>query len=110
PWCHGAHRTVTSPPVGLRKNSSSRSVRSGTASGKVLAKKPPTASRATSWSKPGAPWKGRKRVQVNDRSRFGSAIIMNPPRGQMCKIGRAHVELQSPYDLVCRLLLEKKNK
>ena len=29
------------------------------------------------------------------------------PRG---KIGRAHVELQSHSDLVCRLLLEKKNK
>src|SRR6266705_6544535 len=27
-----------------------------------------------------------------------------PPR----EIGRAHSELQSPYDLVCRLLLEKK--
>src|SRR5438552_4369057 len=27
-----------------------------------------------------------------------------------CKIGRAHVELQSPDHLVCRLLLEKKNK
>src|SRR5437867_3821721 len=26
------------------------------------------------------------------------------------QIGRAHVELQSPYDLVCRLLLEKKKK
>src|SRR5438094_5132525 len=26
------------------------------------------------------------------------------------EIGRAHVELQSPYDLVCRLLLEKKKK
>ena len=26
------------------------------------------------------------------------------------KIGRAHVELQSHHDLVCRLLLEKKNK
>src|SRR5437867_9108115 len=25
------------------------------------------------------------------------------------EIGRAHSELQSPYDLVCRLLLEKKN-
>src|SRR5256885_5069166 len=25
------------------------------------------------------------------------------------KIGRAHVELQSPCNLVCRLLLEKKN-
>src|SRR5438876_1724690 len=26
------------------------------------------------------------------------------------EIGRAHVELQSPVHLVCRLLLEKKNK
>src|SRR5437867_5565065 len=26
----------------------------------------------------------------------------------LIKIGRAHSELQSPYDLVCRLLLEKK--
>src|SRR5438094_6674798 len=26
------------------------------------------------------------------------------------EIGRAHSELQSPYDLVCRLLLEKKKK
>src|SRR5437867_13155590 len=26
------------------------------------------------------------------------------------QIGRAHVELQSPYDPVCRLLLEKKKK
>src|SRR5256885_9761822 len=26
------------------------------------------------------------------------------------QIGRAHVELQSPCNLVCRLLLEKKNK
>src|SRR5207248_10840916 len=26
------------------------------------------------------------------------------------EIGRAHAELQSPYDLVCRLLLEKKNQ
>ena len=26
------------------------------------------------------------------------------------QIGRAHVELQSHHDLVCRLLLEKKNK
>src|SRR5574337_1453614 len=26
------------------------------------------------------------------------------------KIGRAHVELQSPLNLVCRLLLEKKKK
>src|SRR5438094_5341557 len=26
----------------------------------------------------------------------------------LVQIGRAHVELQSPYDLVCRLLLEKK--
>src|SRR5256885_3492744 len=26
------------------------------------------------------------------------------------EIGRAHVELQSPCNLVCRLLLEKKNK
>src|SRR5699024_11854488 len=28
----------------------------------------------------------------------------------LIKIGRAHVELQSRFDLVCRLLLEKKNK
>src|SRR2546427_5423462 len=27
-----------------------------------------------------------------------------------CKIGRAHVELQSQSNLVCRLLLEKKKK
>src|SRR5438552_14561338 len=30
-------------------------------------------------------------------------------RVQRSKIGRAHVELQSPDHLVCRLLLEKKN-
>src|SRR5437867_7395007 len=29
-------------------------------------------------------------------------------RDEAEEIGRAHVELQSPYDLVCRLLLEKK--
>src|SRR2546426_1674285 len=30
------------------------------------------------------------------------------PDGSEVKIGRAHVELQSPCNLVCRLLLEKK--
>src|SRR5260370_41545125 len=30
--------------------------------------------------------------------------------GESVKIGRAHVELQSHLNLVCRLLLEKKNK
>ncbi|MCQ0011366.1 hypothetical protein [Actinomadura madurae] len=27
---------------------------------------------------------GQNSVQVNDRSRFGSAIIIEVPRGQMC--------------------------
>src|SRR2546426_9134446 len=30
--------------------------------------------------------------------------------GSTAQIGRAHVELQSPCNLVCRLLLEKKKK
>src|SRR5690349_22481017 len=36
-------------------------------------------------------------------------VHLHPARGvQMYKIGRAHSELQSRRDLVCRLLLEKK--
>ena len=31
------------------------------------------------------PSSGQKRVQVNDPSRFGRAIIMKSPRGQMCR-------------------------
>src|SRR5207248_11173355 len=36
-----------------------------------------------------------------------------PSRGRACRVGRSEEhtsELQSPYDLVCRLLLEKKKK
>src|SRR5207248_11548129 len=42
---------------------------------------------------------------------FSEAFKSSPAArsaGTSPKIGRAHVELQSPYDLVCRLLLEKK--
>src|SRR5574337_1932217 len=39
----------------------------------------------------------------------GSYGMWNHPRGHVWnEIGRAHVELQSPLNLVCRLLLEKK--
>src|SRR5438034_8647201 len=49
-------------------------------------------------------------------SRYSFALSL--PRGLSCvtqqhslsEIGRAHAELQSHSDLVCRLLLEKKNK
>src|SRR5437868_13178334 len=44
----------------------------------------------------------------------GGAGEHRPSTGQRAserpKIGRAHVELQSRFDLVCRLLLEKKKK
>src|SRR4051794_22492376 len=40
----------------------------------------------------------------------GDGIIaaVKDPASRAAKIGRAHVELQSPVHLVCRLLLEKK--
>ena len=36
-------------------------------------------------SNPCAPWNGQKIVQVKVRSALGSAIIIEPPRGQMCR-------------------------
>src|SRR5207248_11770399 len=37
-----------------------------------------------------------------------AAAASSMPISSLFQIGRAHAELQSPYDLVCRLLLEKK--
>ena len=39
----------------------------------------------------------------------GSKKLKDVPEPKASRIGRAHVELQSHSDLVCRLLLEKKN-
>src|SRR5437588_5971414 len=38
------------------------------------------------------------------------ALVLPAERAYRCEIGRAHSELQSHSDLVCRLLLEKKKK
>src|SRR5205814_5179856 len=57
---------------------------------------------------------GVKKVEahVADALNKGAKVILGGKRhsrgGHFRQIGRAHV-LQSPYDLVCRLLLEKKN-
>src|SRR5574340_867204 len=45
--------------------------------------------------------------------RGGPAVILRDPRAQRCRHRRSEEhtsELQSPKDLVCRLLLEKKKK
>src|SRR5437867_10668601 len=50
-------------------------------------------------------------LPICKRTRFPCAPISTGPSpipDEIGEIGRAHVELQSPYDLVCRLLLEKK--
>src|SRR5256885_9962456 len=39
---------------------------------------------------------------------LGAVTVAGAPAGVSTQIGRAHVELQSPCNLVCRLLLEKK--
>ena len=39
----------------------------------------------------------------------GAILVVSAADGPKPQIGRAHVELQSHSDLVCRLLLEKKN-
>src|SRR5437867_5598711 len=53
------------------------------------------------------PFRSREAAGPQDPARAGvdRARAAAGPPGQ---IGRAHSELQSPYDIVCRLLLEKK--
>src|SRR2546426_4387376 len=41
---------------------------------------------------------------------LGGGVAVAADRASLRQIGRAHVELQSPCNLVCRLLLEKKKK
>src|SRR5688572_33493625 len=40
----------------------------------------------------------------------GDRVVLAPARQRQPQIGRAHSELQSQSNLVCRLLLEKKKK
>ena len=55
--------------------------------------------------KPIRPKRPEPSVDVKERI----AVVMEKEKERI-EIGRAHVELQSHSDLVCRLLLEKKNK
>src|SRR5207249_11482996 len=50
---------------------------------------------------------GRRRTRAHTDPRAPPSTTRAARQRQ---IGRAHVELQSRFDLVCRLLLEKKNK
>ena len=51
-------------------------------------------------------WRGSKVVPLQNGG--GERKFLKD--GDTAEIGRAHVELQSHHDLVCRLLLEKKKK
>src|SRR5215204_7059273 len=49
-------------------------------------------------------------TSLSERGQIIPGVGFAPNRHDVLKIGRAHVELQSHSDLVCRLLLEKKKK
>src|SRR5207248_5709745 len=71
--------------------------------------------------KPRSPFLGRPSIQYAPRNRTRSgadiasppcesiASTWKPPSGKGTRSEEHTSELQSPYDLVCRLLLEKKN-
>src|SRR5574341_1083859 len=64
----------------------------------------------TGWSSKRCPGIG---LLSRGTGKSGSFGTWNHPRGHVwnvVEIGRAHVELQSPTNLVCRLLLEKKKE
>src|SRR5690242_21537181 len=65
----------------------------------------------------GAAFRGVGRLERRERGRFlhlvaHRAVVHRLPRQRdlACEIGRAHAELQSHVNLVCRLLLEKKKR
>src|SRR5215470_13999703 len=76
---------VTSEPVGLFLKSSSSVGMSETASGNSSSKKRRTSSSVFVVEKLRGSLNSQKRVQVNEPSGFGSAIIIKLLRGQMCK-------------------------
>src|SRR2546426_3952732 len=49
-------------------------------------------------------------ARLKHRTLAGAAAAVVAAALLSCEIGRAHSELQSPCNLVCRLLLEKKKK
>ncbi|GAB3943761.1 hypothetical protein GCM10027614_32890 [Micromonospora vulcania] len=51
----------------------------------VLGEVPWIAAGLSSAAKLPAPWLGQNKVQVKERSGFGNAIIIEVPRGQMCR-------------------------
>src|SRR5437868_11577933 len=56
------------------------------------------------------PW-NRRTIHLNELAIRYCGMTMKPSRENLfAKIGRATSELQSRFDLVCRLLLEKKKK
>ena len=80
---------VTIEPTGFRSKSSTSVGISGTASGysrrkRSRAARPSRTVAKVASSRPGTASKGQNSVQVKLPSGFGSAIIMLPPRGQMC--------------------------
>ena len=90
--CQPRVYTVPSEPCGCSKNSRVRSGISARADGNSRAKNASTAAGRLSCSKLFAPCRARNSVAVNVPSRLGSAISMNPPRGQMCSaFGSMHV-------------------
>src|SRR5437764_14811637 len=74
---------VTSEPVGFVLKLSSNDGISGTASGNSSSKKQRISSSVLVVAKLRGPSNSQKRVQVNEPSGFGSAIIMKLLRGQM---------------------------
>src|SRR6218665_2228824 len=82
---HGKHFIVTKVLVGFLKKSFASSGITSIESGKFFSKKSSTILRSTSDSKEFAPSKGINKVQVKLPSRFGSAINIYSPLGQMWK-------------------------
>src|SRR5437867_8660766 len=73
----------------------------------------PSPSKSPVTSHDGMPAAENGVLKVNVPSPFPRRVWTDPPKNEMTRSSRSEEhtsELQSPYDLVCRLLLEKKKR